>query len=289
MPVEELQNEQKKLSGLLLDFEKLGAEVTSKAKFYHAENLYEYIDGAADSFNQYDFRCLASVSVKKEDIDTTIDIYSMGTELNAFGIYSAERSPEYTFTVIGTQGVISAEGLNFYQQQYYIKISTFGTKEKTIPWLEELGKALSEKIGKVNSFPKEFEELFPKDTLVKNSEKYIKTNALGLSFLQNSFIGTYKSGEEETSLIVSIASDTDKAKSWISPMKEHCEKMRAAVTPVPNLADEAYQSESKYEGRSLIMRKGKFFIYLNKPPQNYKKLVEEILNKIPNEKKPVSK
>lgn len=287
--VEEFQKSQKTLSGLLPDFKKMGAEVSSEPKFYNAENLYEYIDGAADAFIQYDFRCLANVSVKKGEIESTIDIYDMGTDLNAFGIYSAERSPEYSFATIGIQGVISDEGLNFVQKQYYTKISAFGPKEKTKPWLEELSKALSGKIGEVNAFPKEFGELFPKENLIKNSEKYIKSGALGLSFLANSYFASYKTGEEESVLSISISPNTDKAKSWIASMKEHSEKMRSTVSPVQNLADEAYQSESKYEGRSLILRKGKFFVYLNKPPQDYKKMVDAILKNIPDEKTSVSK
>ena len=65
------------------------------ASFYEPDNLYEYIDGGADVFLLYDFQRLLHQNFKAGKGEITADIYDMGKAENAFGIYSAERSPSY--------------------------------------------------------------------------------------------------------------------------------------------------------------------------------------------------
>ena len=54
----------------------------------------------------------------------------MGNPLNAFGVYAAERSPEYKYIPVGAEGYISEGVLNFVQDRFYVKLSGFGENGK---------------------------------------------------------------------------------------------------------------------------------------------------------------
>ena len=56
--------------------------------YFTADNLFEYINGSADLYLAYDFQRLITVTFLNPDYQSlTIDIYDMGNELNAFGVY----------------------------------------------------------------------------------------------------------------------------------------------------------------------------------------------------------
>ena len=63
---------------------------------FFPENLFEYIDGAAESYLSYEFRELLVVDLVKKGTEATLtlEIYDMGSPVNAFGIFGAERYPE---------------------------------------------------------------------------------------------------------------------------------------------------------------------------------------------------
>ncbi|MCP4291608.1 MAG: hypothetical protein GY780_07210 [bacterium] len=58
---------------------------------YDRENLWEYINGAAELFLTYGFRELIVLDVEKGDSGLTISVYDMGTSLGAFGIFEREK------------------------------------------------------------------------------------------------------------------------------------------------------------------------------------------------------
>ena len=77
-------------------------------EIYTPENLYEYINGEAEVYNDYEFMEMVTASHARRDdpmASVKFDIYDMGTPLNAFGIYSNYRRPELEFGDIGEQTV----------------------------------------------------------------------------------------------------------------------------------------------------------------------------------------
>ena len=93
--------------------------------FYSADNLFEYIDGKADEFIAYDFHRLVSAQYGpegSEDGTVTIDIYDMGADANAFGIYSYQRYPEADYVEIGGQGFFTEASLEFWKGRYFVKM-----------------------------------------------------------------------------------------------------------------------------------------------------------------------
>lgn len=62
---------------------------------YGREDLWEYINGAAELFLTYRFRDLVVADFEQGDGALTISLYDMGSPLDAFGIYETEKPAEH--------------------------------------------------------------------------------------------------------------------------------------------------------------------------------------------------
>ena len=170
---------------------------TEAPRAYFPDNLFEYIDGAAESYLGYDFSELLVADLEKSGTKATltIEIYDMGAPLNAFGIFAAERYPESRTAALGDLGYIEGEALNFLAGRYYVKLLAFGLGEATEAALTDAGGKVAGAI-KPAGLPA-LVLAFPRDGLVPRSEKYIKKNFMGYEFLHDGYVATYRSGEKE--------------------------------------------------------------------------------------------
>ncbi len=266
------EREKAQLRSLLPEPSLFNAVQTEKPQFFDEETLYEYINGAAESFHQYDFENLISAQYKAGEVEITIDIYNMGTLLNAFGIYSIERSPDLDFIPIGTQGTINPYGLNFLHGPYYVKLAAFGPDNKLRLILVRFARSVSGKIGEVNPFPHVLQSL-PKDSKVENSEQYLKVNPLGYSFLNPVVTATYRWGDEESVLAIFInANAKETGEKWNS-FKKHFDRTKAKIEAVDDLTG-AFRVTSEYEGEMIVYNTGRFTIILRAPQENAVSLLQ---------------
>jgi len=164
-----------------------------KPDIYTPDNLYEYINGAADVFLAYDFQKLATITYEnKEQHSFTVDIYQHSNDVTGFGIYSQEKPLKGSFLSIGTQGYYEQGVLNFFKGSYYVKISGFdlGSEDKQI--LTNAAKKIAAQLEGTADFPT-IVKCFPKKNIKPNSEAYIHMNFLGHSFLHSAFTAEYES------------------------------------------------------------------------------------------------
>jgi hypothetical protein len=189
--------------------------IVSEPRFFESDNLYEYIDGAADQYLLYGFRKVITVdyAVGTDSSSVTVEIYCMESPTHAFGIYAAERSPEEQLVAIGVQGYLGANILNFYKGPYYVKMTSFTLSKDLSTSLEKMGRSIADKI------PGEFKEpevfrYFPVENKVKQSERYIPTNFLGQSYLQNGYRCDYAS-DHETYQVFLVPLESDSAAQTI--------------------------------------------------------------------------
>jgi hypothetical protein len=162
---------------------------------YRPDNLFEYINGAAELYLIYDFNGLNLQQYKDRDGNTiTIEIYDQKTVENSFGIFSQERPYECEYIDIGAQATYMEGYLNFYQGRYYVKIAGYNLGAKDRQYLTSAGKKVSGLL-KEETTPPAMLMLFPEKTKVKNREEYIPKDFLGYSFFGKAFTAEYKDGD----------------------------------------------------------------------------------------------
>ena len=171
-----------------------GWSCTPDSTVYTASNLWDLIDGAADLFLEYRFEDLHLARyVGPAAIEVRVEIYRHATANDAFGMYAAERSTDYTFMTIGTQGY-RAEGIvNLLCGEYYVKLSTMDTVRSAQGALVEIGKQVVVHLRRSCEWPEELRRL-PVRGRIANSETFVRRGLLGHAFLVNAFSAGYEGG-----------------------------------------------------------------------------------------------
>jgi hypothetical protein len=265
-------DQQEKLRILLPNAAKIGAQNAGAPVFY-GENLWEYIDGAAEAFHQYGFVALINQEYRVDDVDVTIDVYDMGEPRNAFGMYVAERSAEAKTVEVGVEGHADDFSLCFFQGPYYVKIAGFRTDGVATPTLMRIGRAVSESIGGERALPEGL-VLLPEEGRVPRSESFVLTAPLGHAFLAPAFMARYASGEKEMKLVLSEARSPDEALARQRRMESH---FRKAGELAPATAMEgAFIGSSSYEGRMFFVALESHLVILSPPPDDPRPLIEAI-------------
>ena len=73
---------------------------------YGRDNLWEYINGAAEIFLTYRFRELIVADFEQGDMALSVSVYDMSRPLDAFGVYESEKPAEAEGHAFGTSVAI---------------------------------------------------------------------------------------------------------------------------------------------------------------------------------------
>lgn len=190
-----------------------GWRAAEAPRAYSPENLFEYINGAAEAYLSYDFKALAVGDYASDGSPAalTVEVYDMGTPLNAFGIYGAERFADSRFLEVGTQGYAEEGVLNFLHGRYYVKLLCFDCEGDGSATLSSFARAvIALTPGEPEGFPSRL-LAFPRQGLVANSEKYILRNVLGFGFLHDGYLASYEAGEASFDGFLVEASGSEEA------------------------------------------------------------------------------
>ncbi|MGA9626291.1 MAG: DUF6599 family protein [Bryobacteraceae bacterium] len=187
------------------------------ARFYSSD-LYRYMDGGADIYLKYGLVAMAHREYKRAGVDMTVDVFDMGSPLQAFGMYSAEHSPEYHFIDIGAEGYSSESTLNFLQGRYYVRLSAFG--DGAAATLDNFAHAISRSIGGDRSLPALL-DMLPRENRVARSEKYVVGAPAGHDFLSPALTASYHFDGEATTLVISLAADAREAERRVEQLRQY--------------------------------------------------------------------
>jgi hypothetical protein len=187
------------------------------ARFYSSD-LYRYMDGGADIYLKYGLVALAHREYKRAGVEMTVDVFDMGGTLQAFGMYSAERSPEYHFIDIGAEGYSSESTFNFLQGRYYVRLSAFG--DGASPALDSFARTISRSIGGDRKLPALL-DMLPRENRMARSEKYVVGAPAGHDFLSPALTASYRFDGKATTLVISLAADAREANQRVEKLRQY--------------------------------------------------------------------
>jgi hypothetical protein len=159
----------------------LDGEVT----VYTKDTLYTYINGEAELYMPYGFsRLVSALYTKQGDSGAAlvVDIFQMGSILDAFGIYSYYRSTDMEKIKIGSDGFIDESQLMFYKDRYFVRLSTSGDNPERNIFIS-CAEAIAKKIPGKSAPPEEL-SLIKVPGLVPGTEKYTAQSVLGYAFFK---------------------------------------------------------------------------------------------------------
>jgi len=161
-----------------------------KVVLYTKDTLFERINGESELYFPYGFEVLASARYtnrKNPQVAVEIDVYKMGSLLDAFGIYANYRRPDDGTVKIGGEGFMSPTQLLFYQDRYFVKLQASGTLSMEQEVLFSCGNAVSQNLPRNLSTPREL-AYFMMPAVKQRSERYIAQSLLGYAFFRRGLI-----------------------------------------------------------------------------------------------------
>lgn len=253
------------------------AGATAEAARFYAADLYRYIDGAAEAYQAYGMVAMVHREYKAGDADVTVDIYDMGEPLNAFGIYSTERSPENRFIEMGAEGYVDQNVLNFLQGSFYVKLSAFSEVRAVEPLMRSFAGQISKRIGGGATLPAML-AILPPANRVAHSEKYVKKAPMGYEFLAPAFTAEYRFAGQRSNLLVSVSGDAAQARNKLESLKTHFGKW-GKVAEEPAVAG-AWRGSDANEGKALFFARSRCTVLLLNPPGDAAALLKNLMARI---------
>jgi Family of unknown function (DUF6599) len=231
--------------------------VTEAPAAYLPGTLFEYIDGAAENYLSYGFRELIVGNYKmgKTAAALTLEIYDMGDELRAFGVYSSERYPESHFLKIGGQGYWEEGALNFFAGRFYVKLLCFDCGSDAEAELTAIARQVEKKAGGDSRLPPLL-GLFPAEGLIANSEKFILQNVLGYGFLHHGYVASYRAQDQDFDLFIIQGTDSPDAENMMIRYLEAHQGSGPAGSP----DDGRFHVRDRYSGNIFLARAGNLIL-----------------------------
>jgi len=174
------------------------------------DNLWDFINGAAETYLAYGFVDLHVAEYKKGKNVIKLEVYRHNDHTNAFGIYSTERSSSFKYMNLGFQGYIAEGAINFFKGNYYVKIRTYSKSEKTLEATQSLALSLAGMLEGSTDMPPVL-SMFPSLGKKVNEEMYINESVLGHKFLNQAYKANYESGPDNFSVFIFNCKSTDEA------------------------------------------------------------------------------
>lgn len=168
-----------------------------EVRIYTADNLWEYIDGAAMLFVQYGVRTCMTADMSAAGASVSVDLYEMGSPLRAVGVFkreSAGRGEDLTGATVAALSppyqALMVKGST------YVKVNAY-EGELTEPAGRQLLQGLAASLPGETVMPPEF-SLLPEERKVAGSEGYQPGSLLGLEELTDCLYADYDGSDGET-------------------------------------------------------------------------------------------
>ncbi len=172
-----------------------GWNVYEGVSVFTPDNLYEQINGRATYYLSYDCEAMAFIGIEHaEDAAKYIDVsvFDMAVPVNAFGVFSAQRPDEdYRSLSLGRDAYEFGGHHYLWIGRYYVRLITSGTDEVVQDVAGEISARLAERIPDKQSPVSGLGKL-PEENRVDGSERYYRTAAMGLDFLNDAYFASYE-------------------------------------------------------------------------------------------------
>jgi len=226
-----------------------GFRLTTDYPVYGPDNLWDFINGAADTYLSYDFVDLHVAEYKKGRDVIKLEIYRHTDHTMAFGIYSSERSPSFDFMNLGAQGYNADGAINFFKGKFYVKIRTYSGKAKTLQAEQALAVKVADMLEGESTMP-EILSVFPSEGRMQNEETYINESVLGHAFLSKAYKALYQVGPDNFAIYVIQNASAGELRKTISTYASS-----AGIDPIES--DEGkYILTDGYNGTIFLAGKG---------------------------------
>lgn len=248
---------------------------------YRPDTLWRYLDGGAPQYLAFGLRRLAHGRYERETdpgAAVTLDIFEMGSELGAFGIYSRGRSPEDPIRDWGAEGYRIGNVAAAWKGSLYVHAEADDAEPGTIALMEALVAAACDAAPGTTSPPPILRAL-PEEGRVSRSERYTASNLLGHAFLPAGVSARYRAAEGEAVLFFSDLGSATAAAEAIGRLRSHEVERGAGVEDLASPGAGGFRCTDPGLGRLTATTAGRFVagVYGDLPHEALLPILEPLL------------
>lgn len=219
---------------------------------FEGEDLYAYIDGGAEIYEEYGFtRVIVQDYKSDKDRSVSLEIFEMASPAAAFGMFTFKRSGQGEVLALGGGAELESYYLNFWKGRFLVTLTGFDEAVETVNGLAALGRAVEAKLPAGAEAPDLIVRL-PKEGLRTESVKYLKGllglnnvypfyTARGMAF-KEAVRGLYESGE--TLIILDYGGAEARHAAWLE-LRSGLETSGRFERPMNYLADAVAFKDAK--------------------------------------------
>jgi hypothetical protein len=222
--------------------------------FYVEDNLYEYVDGADQEYFSYGFRLVATATYARADRalpNVTVDIYDMGRDINAFGIYALGRQPNVEVLDIGTQSFLMKGYLFCWKGPYYVKVTPMKPTPEVRPAVIAFAKATAAAIPAPAGTPRLL-SLLPKKGMLPLTEGYARVNVIGQEYLRNAVSARYKAKGGELELLIADFENPPAAEEALAKFRTYQSTPPRTAQSMAGFGDAGFEGDDPYYKHLMV-------------------------------------
>lgn len=190
-----------------------GWTLEGKILLYDPESLSDRINGEAELYFPYGFQQLVYGRYVQGEKGFDLDLYRMGSLLDAFGIYANYRPKLPALVPLGGEGAATPSQLFFYQGNYFVRLQSTGNPDPGEAALIACAQVISRLLPAGAGKPPEL-ELLAIPEVVQASVQYHATSLLGYDFFRRGMMADALLSGEPARLFIVVedsAAEADKS------------------------------------------------------------------------------
>lgn len=167
-----------------------GWRIEGKALFYDRDTLSDRINGEAELYFPYGFDRMAAAryaAEKSPGAGMDVEIYRMGSPLDAFGMYANYRQKEGRPLSVAAESNLSGSQLFLYHGRHFVHIQTTGSEADDPDAVAECARTVASRMPGTRDRPPEL-AVFDRPETVKGTERYLPQSLLGYDFLNRGIL-----------------------------------------------------------------------------------------------------
>ena len=222
--------------------------------------LFEYLDGGAERYLKHGFRALVQVRYEAAaDVRAavTLDVYDMGSDLGAFGIYSSLRPVAADFRQWGAEGYLFGPVAAAWKGRVLVHAEADDERPEQVALLERLVAHVCASLPAPAVRPAILDRL-PAAGLVPRSERYVAADLLGHEFLPGGVLASYEIGGRRGEAFFSDLGDAATVARALAQLQAHYSQRGEVLPGAPSIGAGGFRFAASGLGTGTVTGAGRF-------------------------------
>jgi hypothetical protein len=189
----------------------------------------------------------------------TLDVYDMGSDLGAFGLYRSGSQPEAEVRDWGAEGYRSGAVAAAWKGSISIHAQADDDRPELIEAMESLVAQIANSVVGGTSLP-QIIDLLPSDGLVPRSERIVARDLMSHAFLPGGVLATYRVAGDEGTLFFSELADESASAEAMAALRVHHEQWGEIIDEIDAIGEGGFRFSDPGLGSGAVVSAGFYVV-----------------------------